>query len=204
MKNPPADLKAWFEQDHDVLEKLSEMAGKPLKTVREVGLFADMIRTQIYFDPDVPQWALDAYYNTLDKYLERMLLLFHGTKEMVKIRGGPLLTEIVDNMMAVQCKEKSGKNFLIYSAHDITVLSLAHVLGVESQIPAHPHYSDTFMVDLLENGEVQVVYMNTEDNDDPQMTVMNVPGCGKSCPLEKFREVFKDMLVEDWNLLCKI
>lgn len=204
MMNPPADLTAWLKDDQAILEELSEHAGRPLKTLLHVGMFADMIKAQIYIDENPPQWAVDAYFSILEKYIDRFFSMFHSTKEMVKIRGGPLLTEIVNNMVAVQGNGPSGKNFLIYSAHDMTVISLAYVLGVESQIPAHPHYSDTFMVDLLDNGEVQVIYMNTEDKNEPTMTVMDLPGCGLSCPLEKFREVYAEMLVDDWNTLCKI
>lgn len=201
---PPEDILAWMKKDRPVLDELSKITGRPLKTVLQVGLFADMIKTQMYICPDTPQWAIDAYYSTLMKYIGGMFRLFHGTQEMIKIRGGPLLTEIVNNMVAVNENHVSGRNFLIYSAHDMTVLSLAYVLGVQSQIPAMPHYSDTFMVDLLDNGQVQVVYMNTERHDEPTMTVMDVPGCGLSCPLDKFREVFKDMLVDDFDTLCKI
>lgn len=159
-------------------------------------MFADLFKTQIQMDPSPPTWAVDVHNKVLRKYLDRLFEVFHGTKEMVKIRGGPLLTEIVNNMVAVQEGSAEGRNILIYSAHDITLLSLAYALGVEAQIPKQPFYSDTFMVDLLENGEVQVVYMNT-GGAEPTYTVMDVPGCGTSAKLISFRDAVSDMLDED-------
>lgn len=200
--NPPADIAAWLKEDHEALQQYSELAQTPLTTIMEVGMFADVIKAQISIEPDVPQWAVDAYNSVLKKYIARMFALFHETESLVRIRGGPLITEILNNLEAVT--NGSGKPILIYSAHDITVLSLAYVLGVESQIPAQPNYSDTFMVDLLENGEVQVVYMNTEVLDSPTMTVMDLPGCGTSCSLDTLRRTLSDMLVDDWDAMCRV
>lgn len=165
-------------------------------------MFADLIKTQMCIDPDTPQWVVEAYHSTLKKYIVRMLAMFHETDFMKKVRGGPLLTEIINNMEAVASNKESGKNILIYSGHDITLLSVAYALGVESQIPDQPNYGDTFMVDLLDSGDVEVVYMNTEDENNPTMSVMDVPGCGTSIPLDAFRRAMSHLIVEEGEDLC--
>lgn len=201
---PPAQIVAWIEEDRAALDELSAIAGVPLDNFMEIMGFGEVIKAQIYIDPKTPQWAIDAYYDILKKYVEASFALMHGNAIMIKIRGGPLITEIVDNFGAVASNAGDGRPIMIYSAHDMTVLSLAYVLGVEAQVPALPNYSDTFLVDLLDNGDVQVIYMNTERTL-PTRTVMNVPGCGTQCPLSTFRLAVGDKLITgDWKTLCAV
>lgn len=205
--NPPEYLATWMAEDREALDQLAVYSGVPLDNLLEVVQMAEIVKAQIYIEPNTPQWAIDGYYNTLKKYVESLFTIYHTTPEMVKIRGGPLITEIINNMVAVANNDPSGKSFMIYSAHDMTVFSLAYALGVESQIPTMVNYADTIMVDLVANGSgqpnVEVIYLNNE-NTIPTRTVLNVPGCGPSCSLTTFRNALNDMMVTDWDALCTI
>lgn len=204
MSTIPQDyLLAWMEEDREVLEKLSNELETPLNHFMEVIYFSEALKAQIFIDPTIPEWIVEVYYNNLEKYVEAAFASLHGTEELRKLRGGPMVTEILANMEAIANNDESGKKFLIYSAHDTTILSLAYALRVEDQIPGLPNYSDTFMVDLLDNGYVQVIYMNT-GGVIPTRKVINVHGCDVSCPLSTFREAVKDMIVEDWDALCAL
>lgn len=203
MMNPPADVMQWMEDDREALDELARLSGTPLATFIDVFMFAEILKAKIYIEPNLPQWAIDGYYNTLKKYVARSFTLMHDNAEMIKIRGGPLITEIINNMEAVANGREEARPIMIYSAHDMTVFSLAFVLGVQSQIPELVNYADTMLVDLLQNGNVQVTYVNNGGTL-PVHTVMNVPGCGLSCPLTTFRGALSHMLVDDVDALCKV
>lgn len=162
---PPADIQAWLEADAEVLKEVGEKVGFPLDDIMTMVLVTDIIRTNIDMNYDAtPQWAVDAYQSTLEKYLARFLDMTHETELMLKIRGGPLITQMVWNMEAIAANRSDvGWNFLIYSSHDLTILNLARVLNVTEQIPALPSYADTIMVELVDNEE--------EDEDDGQLQV---------------------------------
>lgn len=206
--SPPAQLAQWLTEDRAALDNLANLSGTPLPTLMEVIMLAEVLKAQIYIDPNTPEWAIDGYYDTLKKYLEASFPLYHGNFEMIKIRGGPLITEIINNMVAVASNDGTGKPILIYSAHDLTVSTLAYTLGVESQIPVLVHYGDTMMVDLVANGNgepnVKVVYMDNENTSSPVFYDINVPGCGTSCPLSTFRNALSGMMVTDWDALCAV
>lgn len=202
MYNPPAEMTEWVAEDREILDALSAWAGTPLDNAMQVMEFAEFIKAHKFLDKTVPIWVVEAYFSTLEKYVEMTFRLMHATPEMIKVRGGPLITEILENFEAV-ASGKDGKPIMIYSAHDSTLLSLAYVLGVEAQIPGLPNYSDTFMVDLSDAGTVQVIYMNTEKFLNTR-TVMNIPGCGTSCSLATFRTALKDKIVTDLDALCAL
>lgn len=201
LANPPVEVTVWMQEDREILDKLSAWAGAPLNDAMEVMQFAEFIKAHKFLDKTVPVWVVEAYYSSLEKYVEVMFSLMHATPEMIKIRGGPLITEILDNMDAIARGDANGRPIMIYSAHDTTVLSLAYVLGVEKQIPGLPNYSDTFMVDLSAEGMVQVIYMNTEKFLNTR-TVMNIPGCGTMCSLTTLRNTLRNMVVTDYDTLC--
>lgn len=204
MANPPAEVLAWLEEDRATLDELSAKAGVPLDTFMEIMGFGELIKAQMYIDKNTPEWAVEAYYNILKKYVGASFALMHGNEIMIKIRGGPLITEIVDNFALVNSGDDSGAPIMIYSAHDMTVLSLAYLLGVEDQIPALPNYSDTFTVEMSDSGDVEVIYWNTEKFI-PTKNVMNVPGCGTVCPLSTFRAaVAKYLIKDDLATLCAV
>lgn len=201
--DPPAFMLTWIEEDRDILHKLSNELNTPLTTLLDITMLVEAIDAQIYIDPTLPQWIVEAFESTLKKYLSSKYAMMFSSEEVIRLQGGAMVTEIVTNMLAIANDEASGKNILIYSGHDTTVLSLAYALRVQSQIPALPSYGDTFMVDLLDNGTVQVIYLNTANRNHTQH-VMKVPGCGTSCSLATFRQAVNDMWIEDWDALCGV
>lgn len=181
--------------------------GVPLVTQSQIYLLGDTILAMISVDCEVPQWAVDAYYNTLNKYMIGHFANIARNPRLAKIRGGPLVTEIVNNMVAVD--QGSGKKVLIYSAHDLTVASLAVALGVGDQLPDRISYSDAIMVDLVEakagslEPTVEVIYLS-KANTIPERIPMALPGCGVSCTLTAFRAATSAMMVADWDQICAV
>lgn len=203
MSSPPDELFRWVNEDREMLDQLAAWAGVTLDNPLEVMMFAEFLKAQKYLDSSLPEWVIEAYFSTLEKYVAAMFALMHANEEMIRIRGGPLLTEIINNMLAVQSGSEDARPVLVYSAHDMTVLSLAYVLGVQDQVPELPNYSDTFMVDYQDDDTVRVVYMNTERFLNTR-TVVNIPGCGTSCSLNTFRNLISGMLVNDVEKLCQL
>lgn len=207
ISDPTTEYAAWLAEDQVPIKEFIARIGATISSrnlVDVIGL-SDDLKVLKGIDPTMPQWAIDAFHDTFQKYGILVKVGYHLNREMIKIRGGPMLTQIVDNMVAVANNETSAKNVLLFSAHDITVASLAFALGVEDQIPEPISYSDTIMVDLVESGNgeplVQVVYMDNE-NTIPRVINLNVPGCGTSCSLTTFRNAVSDMLVEDFDQMC--
>lgn len=210
--NPPADVQKWLIEDKPILDQLSGKIGIPLNKFQTLIGIADIIRSNIAMqDQETPRWAIDAYYATLEKYLARFLDVAHETEVMLKIRGGPLITEIVRNMEAKAANETNGegKNFQIYSSHDLTILSLGRVLNVTAQIPQLPSHADTIMIELVDNEggqeelQVQTIYVDNSKAI-PNLYALHVPGCGVQCSLTRFRQLVAPYLVDNLEDLCKI
>lgn len=66
---------------------------------------------------------------------------------MTRIRGGPLLTDIVEQMEQKENKNLT-RNIAIYSGHDSTLANLMKALDVIDQTTVIPNYGATLALEL--------------------------------------------------------
>lgn len=206
VSNPPADVVAWMLEDKEQIAELSGHLGVPMTNIQYLYYIGDFVKTNLLLGDYVPEWALTAYNTFLQKYIKRYFQLAHETDFMVNVRGGPVMTQIIENMEAQIAGSAAARNFMIYSAHDMTVESLVRVLGVRSQIPELVSYADTVLIELVNNGggsemQVQALYVDNSGSFPNRFTV-NVPGCGTVCNFSTFKAAVNKYLVTDYEGLC--
>lgn len=202
-------ISSWIAQNKALLDKLSAVMGVQLNNFEAIGMACDLIQSNRHFDSTIPKWMLDAMDNVVMPFVIDYYYNILDTDFSKQVTAGSLITEIINNMRAIRDGLDTGKNFLVYSGHDVSVVNLAKLLGVKSQL-SQPmiEYADTLSVELVkkatakggsvtESWEVQVVYLNNL-----QKTILNVPNCGKSCSLDTFIGVFGKYMISDWNALC--
>lgn len=195
----------WMKEDDALLTRIGDFMGQPLTTINHTFYAADTIRTEQFLDPTMPTWLRIAYPK-LARYLVRYTDACHETPFMKRVRGGPMITQIVDNMMAIKDKREEGRKVLIFSAHDFTIHSLNVLLDVKSQVPQVASYADTIAVELhqiLGQLQVKVFYMNNSGFPKYKKQV-NPPECGTPCTLNSFNKITKKYFVRDFDGLCRV
>ena len=76
-------------------------------------------------------------------------MMYGGTTEIRRLKGGPLAKQMIDNMDGLKSSGQKSYKFHMYSAHDDTVAAVMSTMDVfEPQIPS---YASTFMVELHED-----------------------------------------------------
>ena len=177
-----------------------------VRNVQALYYIGDFVKTNLFLNDYVPEWALHAYNTILPKYMERFFSLAHETDFLLQVRGGPVITQIIENMELRMQGSSESRNFLIYSAHDMTVESLVRVLGARSQTPQFVNYADTVLIELVTSpsgGEMQVQALYIDNSGAiPNRFALNVPGCGTICSFSQFKSVVQKYLVPDYKTLC--
>lgn len=82
----------------------------------------------------------------------RAFELFTETPFMRRIKGGLLITEIVDKMFMKQSGEIT-QNILIYSGHDATLANMVRGLNISDQAPIMPEYGTSLIFEMHCNDE---------------------------------------------------
>lgn len=202
-----ATTRNWLNEDKEILQRLGNFVGKNITTFNDAFMVAETIRTNTFLDPATPSWLISAFAGPLKKYFIRYADMFHETQLMKKVRGGPMMTEIIDNMVAVRDKNSSAHNVLIFSAHDFSLHSMITMLNVKPQVPQIAAYGDAIAIELHQNGyyepEVQVYYFSSSATLKFKI-ILHVPGCGIPCRLSTFNNLMQKYIVRDFDGMCRL
>lgn len=140
--------------------------------------------------------------------------------------AGFLLKEILDRFTNKTLSIlQPDRKMWIYSAHDLNIVSILNALNLYKVIlyffflfvenysfQTHfqfdlPPYASSLYFELYNRGSkyyVQLYYRNSNEENPPPL---EIPNCGKFCPLEEFYELYKDLLPTEYethDMLCKL
>ncbi|KAH8314807.1 hypothetical protein KR067_005978 [Drosophila pandora] len=115
---------------------------------------------------------------------------------MQKIKGGPFLKKMFDEMQAKRngTLKPSSRKLFIYTGHDSTVVNILSALKVwERQLP---RYSSMILFELHKNKTTGDYWVEIYFRNDPKAPAQKLvlPGCDFQCPLDKLLAVTKDVV----------
>lgn len=95
----------------------------------------------------LPEWTDSIFPDKLASLKARAFQLFTETPYMRRIKGGLLITEIIDKMLKKQAGELT-QNIFIYSGHDTTIANMVRGLNVTGQTRILPDYGASLIFEL--------------------------------------------------------
>ncbi|XP_036143241.1 prostatic acid phosphatase isoform X2 [Monomorium pharaonis] len=151
----------------------------------------------------LPIWTKNYYPDKLKPLYLLGERLYTYNDECRKLYGGAILKKIIADMKGrKQGTLPERRKMFMYLGHDITVVSLLNTMHIwYDQIP---YYNIMIIIELHENEgkwNVQIFLRNTTAHEPYPMTI---PGCTVACPLDKFVEILKPMIPDNWEEECKV
>lgn len=113
----------------------------------QAGDLGDTLLVQSMIGLEVPPWAKPYFPDVLYGARVRAYRVYTETPYMLRIRSGPILTEIFKQMKLKQYGRLTRK-IHIYSAHDATVYFLLNALNAVNQTTIMADYAATVAVEL--------------------------------------------------------
>ncbi|XP_048754443.2 lysosomal acid phosphatase-like [Ostrea edulis] len=194
---------------YDLLKKNT---GLPDVNIQNVWQPGDTLYCEKSHNMTLDPWALQKYGNTTvyDKLRKLDAWQFHllyYTKEMAKLKGGPLLKEMRDNMVNVsKDKNYTGPKLFMFSGHDTTVAALLSALGLYANISSSPPYTACVMLELYKTDSYYYVETHYKDNhlsDRNASRILTLEGCDKKCRLDTFLSLTASAVPTDWRRECE-
>ncbi|XP_055630394.1 lysosomal acid phosphatase isoform X2 [Toxorhynchites rutilus septentrionalis] len=209
MAYPPKDIRDMNEKYEALYKTLSLSTGENISTILDVELLYNTLEIEKNAGLELPDWTENIFPEKLLPLAERSLSLFTETPLMKKIKGGTIISELLDNMV----RKRAGilmpeRSIFVYSGHDVTLVNLMRALNIIDQSTGKPdfsaaivfelHYSITFDDDF----EVKLLYyFNSEDKYPKEL---RVPNCGDPCSLTKFSQLMESVYVKNYEELCQL
>ncbi|KAG8038771.1 hypothetical protein G9C98_000326 [Cotesia typhae] len=187
--------------------ELSYYTGKKISTITDVEFLYNTLEIEANHGLELPEWTKKFYNEEMRRIAARSLALFTSNTLQQRLRGGPLLKEITNNMMSARNGHDKIKLYL-YSAHDFTLVNVLRAMGFTNEL-FKPDYGAALIFELVlseyveENNlelNVKVKYLNNTEIYEP--TSLDIPHCKEPCKLVDLLRVWKDVLPVDWDSEC--
>lgn len=117
---------------------------------------------------ELPKWTESVFPDKLLALAQRNLAVLTENAFMKRVKGGYLVTDVIDKMMAKMKNQlKPNRKIFIYSGHDVTLVNVMRALNIIDQTTRKPDYTAALHFELhhnphLENDlEVKVFQIDT-------------------------------------------
>ncbi|XP_072374836.1 prostatic acid phosphatase-like [Scyliorhinus torazame] len=201
-----SEYKEILKANEDFLKRLSTNTGIPSKylLLRNVWSIYDTLYCEQVHNFSLPSWVTPDEMEHMRQLKEFVIKSDYGLykpKEKSRLQGGVLLKQILQNIAQVVNQTNSTHKFIMYSAHDTTIVALQMALDVYSIAPT---YAACYMVELYQekNGSftVEMYYRNGTNF---EAHLLTLPSCTESCPLQKFIQITAGVIPENWRDECR-
>ncbi|CAG9807128.1 unnamed protein product [Chironomus riparius] len=202
-----AEFKAYDKKYKPLYKYLTENSGKKVDSLQSVQNIFSCLHIEEIYNFTLPEWTKAVYPKKMFEISGLSFAVKTYTTQLARLKTGPLLKEILHHYKnktdSLTPKNETKRNLWIYSAHDTTVANMLNTLGVFKAIGYHnPPYASSVLIELIQlqdNYYVQVYYKNSTEP-----ILLDLPGCGTACPLNRMFEVYKDVLPVNWDEECTL
>uniref|UniRef100_U5EQ46 Putative lysosomal & prostatic acid phosphatase n=1 Tax=Corethrella appendiculata TaxID=1370023 RepID=U5EQ46_9DIPT len=206
---PPKDVRVLNEKNAWLYKLLTSNTGKNVSTILDVEFLYNTLEIEKNSDLELPDWTENIFPEKMLPLAERSLALLTETPLMKKVKGGAIVTEILDTML----KKRSQillpeRSIFIYSGHDVTLVNLMRALNVIDQASRKPDFSSAIVFELHhsitydDDFEVKIVYYYNSDDKFPKE--LNIPNCASPCSLTQFAKAMEPVYFKDYNEICNL
>ncbi|KAK9306122.1 hypothetical protein QLX08_003169 [Tetragonisca angustula] len=184
-------------------EELSKYTGENISTITDVEFLYNTLEIEERNGLKLPEWTSKYYNWQMREIAARSLAIFTSNTLQQRLRGGPLLKEILKHLQAFNDGQDTRRAYL-YSAHDINLVNLLRTMGFTDEY-LKPDYGSTIIFELhaasnSANTEIKLRYLN---NTEPIAShYMSIPKCGTPCLLKTLTKLWENVLPNDWDTEC--
>lgn len=196
-----------YGQFADILKILGNYTGQRIIRLTQIENLYYMFQIQQSAGLEIPKWSDSFYPEKLLEIVKVSSRLNTITPWMKKIKGGPIITQILDIMNAKKMKTLNpDRSIFIYSGHDHTLKNIMNTIGL---FPAGevPEFGATLAFELHDNNlicdndlEIRIIYYNDGYAIVPQK--LTIPNCGEPCSLSKFTELMEPYIIRNIEEIC--
>ncbi|CAL8285011.1 unnamed protein product [Merluccius merluccius] len=191
------------------VEQLSNLTGYSSSSLagKKIWRLYDTLTCQRIHNLAPPRWVSAELLEALRMMTSSQItftLLSHRRLEKARLSGGVLLNAVLKNFSRA-VEQSSRLKFILYSAHDSTLLTLQAALDVYNGLL--PPYASCQLFEFYQeyDGSFSLeLYYRNDSGRDPFPTP--VPGCNglTACPLALFQELVREVLVDDLDAECGV
>ena len=186
----------------DLMKNLTEWSGKNISTPWDMYYLYHTLMAEYSMDLTLPDWAYTVFPNgdlwngTVFAYDAASF-----TPLLRRINGGAYLREVTKTMLNfITGRVENERKMYLYSGHESNVAAVMQSLQV--YYPHVPEYSSALILELHKIDNEYYVKILNYLGIPSKIIELQIPGCEKLCPFDKFLELMEDVLPSDDEIIC--
>nr|XP_018911571.1 PREDICTED: testicular acid phosphatase homolog [Bemisia tabaci] len=208
-----AFIQMSLDDEKEMLDYFSRATGRNLTTNVDVTqLYDNLLIVELHGMP-LPEWAQGANLGRLKNFFDRDCILYFLTPEMIHLRSGVMLNEMLVNMKRKIDAKILERRFNLYSAHDTTIASIWRGMNISREIKEQPQFGAALILELHEiRSEYYVKILYKESSAVETLSVLKTGGCEEDQPSEEdgmcafstFSAALEPATIADFEKACRI
>lgn len=199
-------VRALLQEHGKLLDWLSEQTGMKIADPDDVQSLYSTLKAEDGYNLTLPEWTRGVYPEALEHLTAISFEINAMTREMQRIKGGPLLKRVLEHSAAraAGSLRPERRRMFVYAGHDSTVSNFLISLGAwDTQIPG---YGVLVLVELHEDpasSEYGIKLFLRNSTAVPPYA-LHIEGCGLShfCPLTRLAELTRDVIPTSLKRAC--
>ncbi|XP_008555614.1 prostatic acid phosphatase [Microplitis demolitor] len=190
-------------QNSKLYDYLTHNAGKKIDSLKELEYLYNTLYIETLYNKTLPDWTKSVYPDKMKPLADFSFKIAAYNKIMQRLKIGLLIGEMTDHMvLKSHGKLSPDRKIWMYSAHDDTVANLLMALNLF--YPHCPPYAATVLIELRTNLINEFLVTISYKNTSGEPSLLTLPGCTPSCPLDDFIRLTKDVVPTDLERECLI
>ncbi|CAF3180608.1 unnamed protein product [Rotaria socialis] len=191
-------------QFRDLFEYLEKNTKQPVSDLFDAWAISDTVLIEKSYNI-APLWATPAVIHQLQYISDIAAYHLMFMSEINRLRGGPLLRDILENIEDLILNKSKRRKAKIYSGHETIIAAILSFLGIN--YPHQPPLASALFFDLyrLDNDSygIQLEYLNMTNG--RTAYPIQLPGCENTiCSIATLKQLLEDRLPKDMNEECQI
>ncbi|GFV98442.1 testicular acid phosphatase homolog [Trichonephila clavipes] len=199
------EVQEYLQKHKNMLDDISRITGAQTCNKWNTFLLYDALFIEKKYNLTIPK-DVEPYWNEFEEFALTALQWAYGSPEIVRLRAGPLLQNIIENMNRKIAGDMPKRKVQMYCSHDVIISALLLAMNIP-HVP-RPPYAATLLIELHKMSDdtksVRLLYLNStnpeQEIDHPHL--LHLDGCTEFCPLQHFIESTRHMIPEDWSKEC--
>ncbi|EDW76776.1 uncharacterized protein Dwil_GK19458 [Drosophila willistoni] len=199
------EVKKLHEDNSKLLQELTEITGLNVTYAHDVTNVFISLHAEQSYGLKLPQWTKDYYPDRMRSLAAKSYQYDAYTLELRKLKGGYFLDHMFKEMQAkvAGTLEPTNRKMFIMCGHDWTIANVLAALNI--WLDEMLSFSALIAFELHQRNDSDEYFVEIYFQNDPngELKQMQVPGCGKQCPLEKIQELSQNVLPDaPYEQLC--
>jgi len=198
------EIRKVIAENQWVFNYLTKHTGKNISSLWDIDYIFDTLFIESVYNKPLPNWTTTVYPDKMKHMKDLSFKLSTYTDEMKRLRGGPIIQNILDHFNDY-IAGKHQRKMLMYSGHDTTLSGLLNSLGM-FEPPIGPPYASAILIELKKStdGDQYFVTFSYRNETDRDPYDLNLFSCPIDCPLMTFVKNTEGLRPKNWKKECGI